>query len=343
MILKETKNIDVEQGTDEWLHIRKASITSTDIAKATPRAGDVKTMVEKFIAFKNAAQVDLSGNVHVQMGREKEEEILQNFINGVYTTQIPRFDLPTFKHGEVYTRAIEFKTDSGEYSNQLLSSHDGTISDEEGNVYIVEAKYSTAEYNFARDDYVLPSYLKQVAHHLVVNQNAIGCFLVLSNCAPDSTNLLTNIHYFPRDDERIQGVGVAILDLATSVHVISKDEGESTVLFWQLAKSRSEIKKKFDKTAEELAQLTEQYRSVKRRITALELQLKSLPFEADYHLEFPEYHTKISLDMIKKTTFNSDKYADALCLQMQEKGMEIPSRKSFFSNMSYQVLSVKKL
>ncbi len=172
---------------------------------------------------------------------------------------------------------------------------------------------------------------KQVAHHLVVNQHAAGCFLVLSNCAPDSTNLLTNIHYLARDDERIQGVGVAIIDLATSVHVTSQIEGESTVLFWQLAKSRSEIKKRFDDTAKELAKLTYEYRAIKSKITALELQLKALPFATEYQLDFPEYKTKISLDMVKKVSFNADRYADALCQQLMRKVSQFLARRCSIS------------
>lgn len=337
-----TEKLEIDQGSDEWLNIRKGSITSTDIAKAVPKAGDKKSMIEKFISLKNAAQTDLSDSLPVQMGKEKESEILKNFVNRVYTSDIPEFDESSFVQGEVLSRTLEFKTESGEYSNRLLSSHDGSVYDMDGNLYSLEAKYSTAEYNFAKDDYILPSYLKQVAHHLLVNKDSVGCYLIISNCQ-EGEFLLTNIHYIPRNDERVTGIATAIMDLASAVHVIKEIELDRELLFWQLAKSPAEIKQKFDSVAKELAKLSSEFRTTKNKITALELQLKSLPFAADYTLFFPEYDTQISLEMKKTKKFNSEKYENDLCRILNDHDIDTPNKRQYSMTISYQALSVKKI
>ncbi|MGL5718919.1 MAG: YqaJ viral recombinase family protein, partial [Paraclostridium sp.] len=128
-VLQESKVVaGLEQGSQEWLQLRRTSLTSTDIAATLPRVGDTQNAMVNFTVAKNAATTDLSGNIKVGKGKEFEPIILQKFINKQFALgrQLPDFDLNSFVSGQVWVRDIEF-VDGQQVNrkNTLLSSHDG--------------------------------------------------------------------------------------------------------------------------------------------------------------------------------------------------------------------------
>ncbi|MGL5712511.1 MAG: YqaJ viral recombinase family protein [Brevinema sp.] len=328
---------NMQQDTPEWLEVRKKAMTSTDIASCIPKTGTKQTTLSTFISHKNSASVDLSTNLAIQMGKENEPIILEEFVNHrlEHDIKLPKFNLETLRAGDVFTRKIYFHNNNGdEIENTLLSSHDATIEDCDGKLYVIEIKWSKEAYHYKNPSYIVPRFIKQCAHHLLVNEKADSCFLVITDLEGQVA-----IHHLTRNRPEILGTMDAICCLASSVQIIEQDGA----IVWKPNKGEVDLKNEFLATAGEYAQWLKDHKAAMDYKKRLEIKLKGIPYAPTVEAVFSEYGYTVSLHMVSSTAFNQDKYVALLEDELLKNDISLPDKGACMVRKSYQELTARQL